>query len=207
MSDTRKTIKERAVAEIVEKKSRFIAHIAPVKTEGEALAFVDEVRSEHRMARHNVYAYVLYEGGRVRYTDDGEPSKTAGVPTLEAIQHAGLSDVVVVVTRYFGGTLLGTGGLVRAYTRATQAAIEASEILVISPCRNIAISIPYNIYDQVKYLCEQSGAKIDNTAFTDAVTVKARVLDEGHLEVTEKLRELIRDQGSIEVSEKYEAPF
>ena len=96
-----KTIAALAEAEIVEKKSRFIGQIAPVATEEEALAFIAEVKATHRMARHNVYAYVL-RGGRVRYTDDGEPAKTAGMPTLEAIQHAGLEDVAVVVTRYFG---------------------------------------------------------------------------------------------------------
>ena len=96
------------------------------KAEDEALAFLEEIRAANRMARHNVYAYVLC-GGRVRYTDDGEPAKTAGMPTLEAIQHAGLEDVAVVVTRYFGGILLGTGGLVRAYTDATKAAIEAAD--------------------------------------------------------------------------------
>ena len=101
-----KTIAAPAEAEIVEKKSRFIGQIAPVSTEEEALAFIAEVKAAHRMARHNVYAYVL-RGGRVRYTDDGEPAKTAGMPTLEAIQHAGLEDVAVVVTRYFGGILLG----------------------------------------------------------------------------------------------------
>ena len=113
------TIAEVAEAEIVEKRSRFIGRIAPVGTEEEALAFIAEVKAAHRMARHNVYAYVL-RGGRIRYTDDGEPAKTAGMPTLEVVQHAGLEDVAVVVTRYFGGILLGTGGLVRAYGQATK---------------------------------------------------------------------------------------
>ena len=131
-----KTIAARAEAEIVEKKSHFIGQIAPVATEEEALAFIAEVKAAHRMARHNVYAYVLREGGagvqgRVRYSDDGEPQKTAGLPTLEVIQHAGLTDVITVVTRYFGGVLLGTGGLVRAYTQATQAGIEAAELVVV----------------------------------------------------------------------------
>ena len=105
MEDYR-TIRGTAIGEYEEKKSRFIGQIAPVSTEEEALAFIAEVKAAHRMARHNVYAYVL-RGGRVRYTDDGEPAKTAGMPTLEAIQHAGLEDVAVVVTRYFGGILLG----------------------------------------------------------------------------------------------------
>ena len=111
------TIEGRAVAEIEEKKSRFIASLAHVETEEEALAFLEEIRAANRMARHNVYAYILRQGGagaagRGRYSDDGEPQKTAGLPTLEVLQHAGLTDVVCVVTRYFGGVLLGTGGLV-----------------------------------------------------------------------------------------------
>ena len=207
MLDERKTIARTAVAEITEKKSRFIAHIAPAQTEEEALAFIDEVRTTHRMARHNVYAYVVQAGGRIRYTDDGEPSKTAGMPTLEVIQHAGLSDVVVVVTRYFGGTLLGTGGLVRAYTQATQAAIDASDILVISKCRDITVRISYSIYDRVSYLCEQFGAKIGDVVYADAVLLTLRVLDEGHAQLVFKLQELIRDKGCIEVGERYEAPF
>ena len=136
-----KTIAARAEAEIVEKKSHFIGQIAPVATEEEALAFIAEVKAAHRMARHNVYAYVL-RGGRVRYTDDGEPAKTAGMPTLEAIQHAGLEDVAVVVTRYFGGILLGTGGLVRAYTDATKAAIEAADVVTVSVCVDIILEVP-----------------------------------------------------------------
>ena len=142
-----KTIAAPAEAEIVEKKSRFIGQIAPVSTEEEALAFIAEVKAAHRMARHNVYAYVL-RGGRVRYTDDGEPAKTAGMPTLEAIQHAGLEDVAVVVTRYFGGILLGTGGLVRAYTDATKAAIEAADIVTVSVCVDIVLEVPYGLYEQ-----------------------------------------------------------
>ena len=105
------------------------------------------------MARHNVYAYVL-RGGRVRYTDDGEPAKTAGMPTLEAIQHAGLEDVAVVVTRYFGGILLGTGGLVRAYTDATKAAIEAADIVTVSVCVDIVLEVPYGLYEQLCRVAE-----------------------------------------------------
>ena len=115
------TIQGMATAEIEEKRSRFIANVSFADTEEKALAFLASVRAQHRTARHNVYAYVLREGGRMRYSDDGEPAKTAGLPVLESIQHAGLTDCVVVVTRYFGGILLGTGGLVRAYTAAASA--------------------------------------------------------------------------------------
>lgn len=158
------TIDGRAVAEIEEKKSRFIASLAHVETEEEALAFLEEIRAANRMARHNVYAYVLREGGagaagRVRYSDDGEPQKTAGMPTLEALQHAGLTDVICVVTRYFGGVLLGTGGLVRAYTGATQAGIEAATKVVVSSCVDISVRIEYPLYDQMSRIASDCGAK------------------------------------------------
>lgn len=102
--------------EFVEKRSRFIGYAAPVSTEAEAVAFVNSIRERHREATHNVYAYILREGQIKRYSDDGEPQGTAGIPVLDVLQKAGIVDAVVVVTRYFGGTLLGAGGLVRAYT-------------------------------------------------------------------------------------------
>ncbi len=115
MEDYR-TIRGTAIGEYEEKKSRFIAQLAFADSEEKAVAFLEQVRAANRTARHNVYAYRLREGNRERYSDDGEPAKTAGTPALEVLQHSGLTDLIVVVTRYFGGVLLGTGGLVRAYT-------------------------------------------------------------------------------------------
>ena len=157
-----KTIAACAEAEIVEKKSRFIGQIAPVATEEEALAFIAEVKAAHRMARHNVYAYVL-RGGRVRYTDDGEPAKTAGMPTLEAIQHAGLEDVAVVVTRYFGGILLGTGGLVRAYTAAAKDALLDAGVNEMRQWASLRVTCPYSLYDRVRLEAEKRGAVFEST--------------------------------------------
>ena len=118
MEDYR-TIRGTAIGEYEEKKSRFIAQLSFADSEEKAVAFLEQVRAANRTARHNVYAYRLREGNRERYSDDGEPAKTAGTPALEVLQHSGLTDLIVVVTRYFGGVLLGTGGLVRAYTTAT----------------------------------------------------------------------------------------
>lgn len=191
----------------MEKKSRFIGHLAPAQTEEEALAFIGKVRSTHPSARHNVYAYVLRQGNRVRYTDDGEPSKTAGLPTLETIRHAGLIDVVAVVTRYFGGTLLGTGGLVRAYTQATQAAIEAADLLTISRCVDVAVTIPYALYDQLLHFAEHSAVKVCDPAFTDEVSVRLFMLEYGHEKVLAGLTDLMRGQGSVRVGEPYDAAF
>lgn len=201
-----KTIAARAEAEIVEKKSRFIGQIAPVATEEEALAFIAEVKAAHRMARHNVYAYVLC-GGRVRYTDDGEPAKTAGMPTLEAIQHAGLEDVAVVVTRYFGGILLGTGGLVRAYTDATKAAIEAADVVTVSVCVDIILEVPYSLYEQLCRIAEAAGAKLAESDFAENVLLTFRMLDGTQPPFLEKLTELTRGQSEIIVTAPFDAAF
>lgn len=201
-----KTIAARAEAEIVEKKSRFIGQIAPVATEEEALAFIAEVKATHRMARHNVYAYVL-RGGRVRYTDDGEPAKTAGMPTLEAIQHAGLEDVAVVVTRYFGGILLGTGGLVRAYTDATKAAIEAADVVTVSVCVDIILEVPYSLYEQLCRIAEAAGAKLAESDFAENVLLTFRMLDGTQPPFLEKLTELTRGQSEIIVTAPFDAAF
>lgn len=200
------TIEGRAVAEIVEKKSRFIGHIAHVETEEEALAFLEEIRSEHRMARHNVYAYVL-RSGRIRYSDDGEPQKTAGMPTLEAVQHAGLVDVAVVVTRYFGGILLGTGGLVRAYTQATQAAVAAADVRVVSRCVDIVGEVPYSLYEQVLRMAGACGAKLRDADFAAEVMITLRMLDGTQGSLLEKLTELTRGQSELIVSDPFDAAF
>ena len=201
-----------ATAEIEEKKSRFIASLAHVETEDEALAFLEEIRAANRMARHNVYAYVLREGGagvqgRVRYSDDGEPQKTAGLPTLEVIQHAGLTDVITVVTRYFGGVLLGTGGLVRAYTQATQAGIEAAELVVVSRCVDIEVRAAYGKYDQLVRIASDCGAKVLDTVYDDAVTLRLRMLDGTQEPLLLKITELERGQERVRVSEPREAAF
>ena len=201
-----KTIAAPASAEIVEKKSRFIGQIAPVATEEEALAFIGAVKAEHRMARHNVYAYVL-RGGRIRYTDDGEPAKTAGMPTLEAIQHAGLEDVAVVVTRYFGGVLLGTGGLVRAYTDATKAAIEAADVVTVSVCVDIILEVPYALYEPVCRLADACEAKLQESDFAENVLLTFRMLDGTQAPFLEKLTELTRGSAEIIVTAPYDAAF
>ena len=199
------TIDGRAVAEIEEKKSRFIASLAHVETEEEALAFLDEIRVANRMARHNVYAYVLREGGagaagRARYS-------AAGMPTLEALQHAGLTDVICVVTRYFGGVLLGTGGLVRAYTGATQAGIEAATKVVVSSCIDISVRIEYPLYDQMLRIASDCGAKVLDTQYAEAVTLKLRMLDGTQQPLLDKITELCRGQERVEVSDPIDAMF
>lgn len=204
------TIQGRAIAEIEEKKSRFIAHLAHVEAEEEALAFLEEIRTEHRMARHNVYAYVLRGEGaseRIRYSDDGEPQKTAGLPTLQALQHAGIVNVACVVTRYFGGTLLGTGGLVRAYTQATQAALEQADLVAISRCVDLTIRLGYPLYDPFVRIAADANAKIIDTRYADDVTLCVRMLDGEQDALLLKLTELCHGQEDVAVSEPIDALF
>lgn len=204
------TIAGRCVAEIEEKKSRFIAHLAHAESEDEALAFLEEIRAEHRMARHNVYAYILRGEGaseRIRYSDDGEPQKTAGLPTLQTLQHAGLTDIACVVTRYFGGTLLGTGGLVRAYTQATQAAISESKRVTVSVCVDITLRIAYPLYDQMARIAADCSAKTLDTQYADAVTLTLRMLEGTQEPFLAKVTELCHGQEDITVSKPLNAVF
>lgn len=202
-----RTIEGRSIAEIEEKKSRFIAQIAHAESEEEALAFLEEVRRDNRMARHNVYAYILRACGteRVRYSDDGEPQKTAGMPTLEALRHAELSDVICVTTRYFGGTLLGTGGLVRAYTQAAQAAIEAARVVTVSRCVDVTVRVAYPLHDQLMRLAADCGAHVADTQYTEDVQATFRLLDGEQDAFVAKVDELRRGTGSVSVSDPLEA--
>lgn len=207
MSDAYITVKGCAYGEIEEKKSKFIARVQHVETEEEALTVIQEVKAEHRTARHHVYAYVLRADNRVRYSDDGEPQKTAGLPTLDVITHQGLSDVIVVTTRYFGGTLLGTGGLVRAYTQSAQVALEAAEIVQFSTCIELVITVPYGLYDQVLYLVNQHETKIVSTDFTDVVKLVVHMKEGTDKTVAPLLQELVSGQECYSFSEPFEAVF
>ncbi|MDO4399878.1 MAG: YigZ family protein [Coriobacteriia bacterium] len=172
------TIEGGATGEYEEKKSRFIAALHHADTEAEALAFLARIREENPMARHNVYAYILREDNRVRYSDDGEPQKTAGIPVLSVLEHAGLKDVICVVTRYFGGTLLGTGGLVRAYTKATQEAVAAARLVTYAPCRDLVVCIGYPLYDQVSHFLSEQGVQVLTSDFAADVTLELRARTE-----------------------------
>ena len=136
--------------EFTEKRSRFIGQIKPVETEAEARAFVEEIKRRHHDARHNCWCYLLREGGVLRYSDDGEPQGTAGQPMLEVFRREGVENVCCVVTRYFGGVLLGTGGLLRAYTRSAKDALAAAGIAVVRQWARTAVECPYPFLERVK---------------------------------------------------------
>ena len=148
-------------AEYTEKRSRFIGQTLPVQTEEEAQAFIARIRKENRDARHNCYAYITGpEGSIEKCSDDGEPSRTAGMPMMDALRGAGVTDVLCVVTRYFGGILLGTGGLVRAYSRTCAEAISAAGILRMAPCDLVAFSVPYAQWAMFQQEARKHGASL-----------------------------------------------
>lgn len=169
MYESYKTVKQAASAEMIEKKSRFIGHCRPVQTEEEALDFINQVKSRHREATHNVYAYILRENNIMRYSDDGEPGGTAGMPTLEVLRKEGLTDVVVVVTRYFGGTLLGAGGLVRAYGKSARLGVDAAVRIEKLLCRIYSVKTDYSMYGKLQYAVMEGGYILKDTVFTDEV--------------------------------------
>ena len=205
MNDYR-TIRGASVAEIEEKHSRFIASAAFADTEEKALAVLNAVRAANRTARHNVYAYVL-QNGRTRYSDDGEPAKTAGTPVLETIGHAGVSDVIVVVTRYFGGILLGTGGLVRAYTAAASGALQAAELVSMRLVVDCSLRVPYALFEQAQRMIAASGARLEEPVFDDAVTLCWRMPAGEEAALCGKLGELTRGAAEVSVSAAMYAPF
>lgn len=169
MDITYKTVLQPSEIEIVEKKSRFIGFAAPVTTEEEANEFVNSIKQMHKIATHNVYAYVLRKNNINKFTDDGEPSGTAGLPTLDSIRKAGFTDTAVVVTRYFGGTLLGTGGLVKAYSTAAKEAIIAARPIIKKLSRLYTITCRYDLLGSVQYTLELKGFSIENIEYTDKV--------------------------------------
>lgn len=202
-----RTISGTSTFEYEEKRSRFIGCAAFADTEEKALEVLSRIRAENRTARHNVYAYVLRQGGRSRYSDDGEPAKTAGTPVLEAIGHAGLSDVIVVVTRYFGGILLGTGGLVRAYTAAASGALARAEIVTMREVVHCRVRLPYALFEQAQRLIQGAGGKCDQPEFDDAVTLCWKMPAGNEPPLCAALEELSRGSAHTEVSEPEYAPF
>ena len=205
MSDY-KTIRGVSTFEYEEQRSRFIGTAAFADTEEKALEVLNRVRAANRTARHNVYAYVL-QNGRTRYSDDGEPAKTAGTPVLEAIGHAGLSDVIVVVTRYFGGILLGTGGLVRAYTAAASGALQQAELVSMRLVVDCSLRVPYALFEQAQRMVAASGAKLQEPVFDDAVTLLWRMPSGEETALCQSLSELTRGGAQVEVSAPSYAPF
>ena len=166
-----KTVRKRAEDEYIVKKSRFIGYAAPVTTQQQALDFIAEISKKHWDATHNVYAYILREGGVKRYSDDGEPQGTAGIPTLDVLEKSGVTDCAVAVTRYFGGVMLGAGGLVRAYSHSASIALQAAGIVTRTLCDRLQVTCDYNFYGKLASLIPEGGGIVEDTVFEENVTV------------------------------------
>ena len=164
------TIRDYGEDSFVEKKSEFIGYAKRVETDEEAKAFVDEIKSKHKQARHNCFAYIIGENmGIQRYSDDGEPQGTAGIPILEVIKKNNITDCCIVVTRYFGGILLGTGGLTRAYTTGASLAIKSAGIIEKVHGLKITVEVNYDLLGKLQYLCSQNNWHIEDTEYADKV--------------------------------------
>jgi uncharacterized YigZ family protein len=165
-------------AEFVEKRSRFIGHVQPVETEEDARAFVEQMKKRYHDARHNCWCYLLREGGIVRYSDDGEPQGTAGQPMLGVFEKEGVTNLVCVVTRYFGGVLLGAGGLVRAYTRSAKDALDAAGVSVVRRWVRVLVPCSYSLFERVRLETEQFGGVIEETEYAADILLTVLVPEE-----------------------------
>ncbi|MGN0469012.1 MAG: YigZ family protein [Acutalibacteraceae bacterium] len=170
-----KTVEKECFDEFVVKKSHFIGYVKPVKTVKQATDFIAEIKQKHWDATHNVYAYVLRDGQIKRYSDDGEPQGTAGMPVLNVLLQQELCDVAVVVTRYFGGILLGTGGLVHAYSTGARIAVESGNIITMSLCKIAKVCCDYNYYGKLVPIICKNGGVVINTDFAENVTVSFNI--------------------------------
>ena len=172
MAASYKTLMKRGCDEFIVNKSRFIGYGAPAETEEEALAFLAEIRKKHADATHNCYAYIIGRNmGVMRYSDDGEPGGTAGMPIIEVMKNRGVVNACVVVTRYFGGVLLGAGGLVRAYTQGAVTAIDACGIGVMYPTARYMMDVPYPMLSRVEYFLKSAPVIVEDKDFSDVITL------------------------------------
>ena len=197
------TIAEGGQDEIIEKKSRFIATVRPVSTEEEAIAFIDEMKKKYWNASHNCSAYSVGITNPIqRCSDDGEPGLTAGRPMMDVINGAGLTNLCVVVTRYFGGVLLGTGGLTRAYTAAAKAGIDASLVLECIPGYHMKITCDYTLVGKLQYLIATEGLNCLSTDYTDVVTMTIAVPAEEITRIKDTFIEATNARILMEISDE-----
>lgn len=192
------TIKSPVEESFIEKRSEFIGYLCPVKNNDEAVEFINLIKAKHRKAKHNVYAYILRDNNIVRYSDDGEPQGTAGLPVLDVLQKQGLTDVCCVVTRYFGGILLGGGGLVRAYSHSASLAVNSAEILNMHYCCNVLLTMDYDLYGKVSFVLPEFEVKQLSSDFEDNVKLTINVKFELFENLCKKLTDITGGKINIE---------
>ena len=167
-----KTVQNSVETLLIEKKSKFFSNVAPVESEEEALEFLATIKKKYSDATHNVYAYIIDENNIFRYSDDGEPGGTAGMPVLDTIRKEGLVDVIVVVTRYFGGTLLGTGGLVHAYGSSAKQGLVEAGIVTRTLCNTVEVKCDYTLVGKIQYKIASDNYILEDTIYDNDVTFK-----------------------------------
>lgn len=203
--DSYKTIERQTCEEFTEKRSRFIAEVKPIESEKEAIDFINAKKEKFWDARHNVYAYILKENNIMRYSDDGEPQGTAGMPSLDVLKKNEVCNVVVVVTRYFGGILLGTGGLVRAYSHSVKLALDSAGIVTMKKCSILNFECEYAEYGKIKAFISSINAKILDESFLSRVNVKCCVVLDERQKLIKELSEIT--SGQVKVIDEGEGYF
>lgn len=199
------TILKEAEFEYEDRKSVFISTAAPVKTEEEALDFISYVKKKYPDARHHVYAYVLRDNSIMRFSDDREPQGTAGMPTLDAIRKRGCTDMAVVTIRYFGGTLLGTGGLVRAYSSAAVGAIEKAQVITYALYTTLSIGVTYSDYQKITSLLSTEGFRVSDTKYQDNIVIIGSIQSSQLDDFMKKITEITSGRGEFKkIDEKFE---
>ena len=183
-----------------EKKSKFISYLSYVESEEEALSFLSSIKKKHYDAKHNCFAMIIgADSSLTRSSDDKEPHGTAGMPILEVLKGAGLTNVICVVTRYFGGTLLGTGGLVRAYSEAARDAVSKATIATITYTADISITVDYSLVNSIQYYLNNNSIKLIDTVYSENVSFIVRVAHESASDTVKEFTELCNGRGSIEI--------
>lgn len=199
-----KTLHKFGVDEYIVEKSTFIGYAKPIKSEEEAIEFINEIKKKHKDATHNVWAYTVGENMNIqRYSDDGEPQGTAGIPTLEVIKKEDLRDVVVVVTRYFGGIKLGAGGLVRAYTKGAKVGIEAGIVIEKVKYTEVKIKIEYTQLGRVQNEIMNLGFKVKDTIYSEDVELVVYSKNEDVQSLTNRMIDITSGTASVSIGEEY----
>ena len=199
------TVLNHGVYEYEDRKSIFIGEAFPVSTEAEALACIDTVKKRYPDARHHVYAYVLRENSIMRFTDDHEPQGTAGMPVLDAIRKNGCTDIVVVVTRYFGGTLLGTGGLVKAYTSAAVGALEAAKVITYDIYTSLTIDVSYSDFQKFAPIFAELEFRTEDIRYTDKVLISGTIRKNNLDDLVDKVVQSSAGRAKIDIiDEKFD---
>ena len=196
-----KTVSKISESLLVEKKSKFFANVFPVDNEADAILHLNSVKSKYPDATHHVYAYVIDENNIFRYSDDGEPSGTAGMPVLDTIRKEGLVDVLVVITRYFGGTLLGTGGLVHAYGSSAKEGLLASEIITRCLCNVVAVTVDYSLIGKMQHKIASDNYILEDTVYDSSVTFYVCTKPEQTEKFINDITDLTNATAKIEISD------